>query len=369
MKPLRVYSTDLSFYTNYIEKLVEEAHAGFSPAIKRFAEYVPRLATLSHNDIPNAKLTVEDAQCVYAREHGFDHWAEFAEFVNLVAKDGSKEPFVEFIHAVEGDHIDVVEKLLDQDPDLIHHVASTHKSPLHSCPSVELTSLLLSRGAPADLETPLPGGTPLVHALIWGRTKKAETIAVINLAPENMRVAAGLGRIDLLEKMWQKNGSLISEAKSGRTYYRPNYGWFPWTPGDSDQEVLDEALIYAATNGQINAAQYLIDRGANVDGLAYETRPLIRAAWRGQTETIDWLLDHGASIDATGWLGGHAKGTTALHIAASIGDLALVKHLLDRGANLHIRDQLYNGKPDGWADNFGHTEVRDFLQPLCESQK
>ena len=144
----------------------------------------------------------------------------------------------------------------------------------------------------------------------------------------------------------------------------PNYGWFPWRPGDDEQEILDEGLIYASTNGRIEAAAVLVDRGARIDGKVYGTTPLIRATWRGQIEMVDWLLDRGAGIDVAGWLGGHAKGATALHIAASGGNLALVQQLLERGADPLLRDELYQGTPQGWADHFAQGEISAFLAKL-----
>ena len=347
-----------------MEKLVEEARAGFSPAVGRMSSSVPRLAHIRVSDIPQAELTINDARWVYAREHGFGTWEEFTAFVGHVAAGSQEEPFVEFIHAVEEGDTDVVERHLDRDPDLVRQVGSSHKSSLHSAANAQLAMLLVSRGAPVDMEVPLQGGTPLMHALVWGAVQKADAIATVTLAPGNLRVAAGLGRVDLLQKMWMEDGALAQEARAGRTYYRPNYGWFPWKPGDDDQEILDEALVYAATNGRTFAAQVLVDRGADVNGLAYETRPLIRAAWKGHTEMVDWLLDHGASIDATGWLGGHVKGGTALHLTANNGNLALARHLVDRGADLTVRDEMYGGRPEGWANHHGHTEVRDFLRSL-----
>lgn len=50
--------------------------------------------------------------------------------------------------------------------------------------------------------------------------------------------------------------------------------------------MLDEGFIYAATNGRINAAEFLVERGADVNGLVYETHPLHRAAWKSQMEMI-----------------------------------------------------------------------------------
>ena len=52
---------------------------------------------------------------------------------------------------------------------------------------------------------------------------------------------------------------------------------------------------------------------------------------------------------------------TALHIAASSGHLALVKQLIERGADPNQRDPLYDGTPQGWANHNGQIAIRDYL--------
>lgn len=271
---------------------------------------------------------------------------------------------MDFIQAVEQGDIAIVDRQLDEDVDLLRHVASTRKTCLHSVANAEMAQHLIDWGAAVDAEAPVPGGTALIHALIWGQRDVAEVLAAISLSPGNLRVAAGLGRMQLLEPMWTSAGELTAQAPTGRDYYRPNDSWFAWAPGDDDQEVLDEALIYAATNGRLQAAEYLVARGANVDGLAYETSALIRAVWAQQTEMVEWLLDQGASVNARGWLGGHLQGATALHIAANGGHLDLARLLVDRGADVMLRDALNDATAEGWAEYHNHPDVRDFLHSV-----
>ncbi len=366
---LRLYTTDLSFYDGYISMLVQEAVAGFSPAVQRMHTSVPRLARIDPGDIPTANLTIDDGHAVYAGEHGFDSWKAFTAWAAQIESGTVQDRFPAFIEAVERTDSATVDHLLDEDPDLVQHVATTGKSALQSTDNAALAAHLISRGAPVGLESPVPGGTPLMRALVWGHTEVAEVLSAVSLAPGNLRVAAGLGRLDLLATMWHAGGSLAAQARAGCDYYRPNYGWFAWTPADNDQEVLDEALVYAATNGRVAAAQYLVDRGADVNGLAYQTTALHRATWKGHAAMVEWLLERGAAIDAKGWLGGHVQGGTALHIAANSGHLELARLLVARGANVTARDALYDGAPDGWANHFKHSEVRDFLRPLREARE
>lgn len=368
MTPLKIYTADVAFYEGYMESLATEAAAGFAPAIARLIAHTPRFQASKPAQIPAAKPDADDARWVYAREHGFNDWPAFAEHLSKLANGEAKEPFITFIAACEAGDAKQVWQSLDQHPDLVGYNCSTHKPPLHSTNSLEVARLLIEAGAPLASETPLPGGTALAHALLWGVTDMAELIAEHELAPANLRVAAGLGRMDLLKAMFAADGALKPQARHGRGYYRANYGWFAWTPSDVEQEILDEGLIYAATNGRIEAMEFLVDHGADTNGKAYETTALLRAAWKGQRQAIDWLFDHGAHIDDTGWLGGHAQGTTPLHIAASQGDRTLVEYLIARGADPTLCDALYDGTPDGWATQYNHTELAQYLREQRETR-
>lgn len=341
--------------------MAEEAREGFEPALQRMRGCVQRFAGSSNSDI-RQDATIEDAKLVYARELGFEDWETFCQALEEIESGDREAPSVAFIRAVEGGDVEMARMLLEKTPDLANCRTSTDKTALHSAMNVEMASLLIERGASLDVEIPLPGGTPLMHHLVWGSDETAEVIAGHSLSPGNLRVAAGLGRIDLLERLLPEPGQPTPEACARRDYYRPNYGWYPWMPSEDVQEVLDEALSYAARNGRMEAAAYLVEHGADVNGLAYESRRMLYAAWKNRIEMIEWLLDHGAEVDGTGWLGGHVKGATALHLAGNSGHLELAKLLVARGADPTLRDPQYNGPPDGWAHHHNHPEVAAYLK-------
>jgi ankyrin repeat protein len=77
-------------------------------------------------------------------------------------------------------------------------------------------------------------------------------------------------------------------------------------------------------------------------------------------------LDHGADINQKATFGGatHGQGITALHMAAQCGHMAVVKLLVERGADRRIEDDLYKSTAVGAAAYFGQNEVRDYLRSL-----
>jgi len=355
---LRLYSHEIGFHTPYLARLAEEAADGFAEARGRIAR-VPRF-----RDLDPEAATLVDALEVSAVEHGFADWRAMELRLREIRTGAYSEPSIDFFHKVEEGDLDAVAQHLDAEPELVNAVASTQKSALHSVGSAAMADLLLARGADPRIETMLPGGTALVHAIIWGWPDVARVIAARDRAPDNLRVAAGLNDLDAIEAAFDASGAPTPAAKAGRAYYRPNYGWFPFSTGDGDQEVLDEALILAATNGHLEAAEALVGKGAKIDGRAYETTALLRATFRNRVGMVGWLLERGADPNGTGWLGGHAKGVTAFHLAAADGRREIIERLRAAGADPGATDDLYNGTPAGWARFHGHPDLAEELQRL-----
>jgi hypothetical protein len=361
---LRVRTGDIEWYGQYIDKMVQEARDGFHPAIDRLRIHVVRFAGMSNAEIANGEPTREDGQLVYAREHGFQSWGEMADYAERMRKGEVNDSYGTFVYAIEGKDPETVQDLLKSDPGLVHEGGSNSKTPLHCTPDVRVIRILLEHGAPVEKEALGAGGTALVHALHWGWAEKAELLAEHSLAPANLRVAAGLGRMDLAEAMFEEDGSLTPDAGANREFYRPNYGWFPWAPSDDPQEVLDEGLSYAARNGRIEAMEYLKARGADLNAVTYLAPPIHYTVWRGLMEALLWLVDNGADVNALGSFGGHARGVTALHLAASDGSLDIVKYLISQGVDVTVKDELYGGDALGWAQHFKRPEMVDYLKTV-----
>ena len=357
-KSLRLYSDEIGFHTPYLARLAKEAADGFEEARRRFS------LSRHYESLDVDSVTLIEALEVSAIEHGFVDWRAMELRLRDIQEGTYSERSIDFFHKVEEGNVDAVSQHLDAEGELVNAVASTQKSALHSVGSAEMAELLLDRGANPQIETMLPGGTALIHAIIWGWPEVARTIAQRDRAPDNLRVAAGLNDMEAIDAAFDNSGSLTKSARQHRAYYRPNYGWFPWETSDDDQEVLDEALILAATNGHLEAAEALVMRGAQVDGRAYETTPLLRATFRNRIEMVHWLLDQGADPNGTGWLGGHAKGVTAFHLAAADGRREIIEYLKRAGADPSATDELYQGTPAGWASFHGQPDLAEELQRL-----
>ncbi len=207
----------------------------------------------------------------------------------------------------------VVEMLVAAGADL-EATAGEGWRPLHNAAGMGSTHVLknlLEAGADPLAEACGSGGTALVHALFHGYHGTAKLLATYAYAPANLRVAAGLGDTERIAALVPVYGQPMATASSARGFFRHHAEYPMWTPTTAPQEVLDEALVYAAHNGQREAVDLLLAKGACINGRPYYA--------------------------------------TALHQAVIMGDRVMVAHLLARGADPTMRDGMHGGRPADWA--------------------
>ncbi|PLC51059.1 hypothetical protein CR159_05565 [Pollutimonas subterranea] len=117
-------------------------------------------------------------------------------------------------------------------------------------------------------------------------------------------------------------------------------------------------LMYLAVLGDTKRAKDLIRRGAMVNRLGWT--PLHYAASTGKLETAKMLIANNAIIDAPA-----PDGTTALMMAAHSGSEAMVRLLLDHGAEVTTQNLQKLDAAD-WAINNKHTALAAMLESLTD---
>jgi uncharacterized protein len=105
------------------------------------------------------------------------------------------------------------------------------------------------------------------------------------------------------------------------------------TKVESRNSKDESPLMMAAIKGQLEIAEQLIARGADVNKPGWT--PLHYAASSGQVAIINLLLEHHAYIDASS-----PNGSTPLMMAALYGSPGAVKTLLEAGADPLIKNDL-----------------------------
>lgn len=334
-------------------------------------------------------VSVGEARSDLAARHGYSSWQQLRRHVDAMRRgDEPPTPFVLAYRAIEANDLAGVVELVDRFPDLVAQRGTNGNDLIGMAgdPSIvsfliergadvnrgndygwtklhqagygndpELARLLLAAGARTDLSARGDGGTPLIAALFWGHREVAE---LLGGEPGNLRVAAGLGDLELIRH-------LVGTPAAGahRGFYRPHGGFPVWQPTDDPQEVLDEALVWAAKAGRVDAIRLLVDFGAHVDADPYRGTPLAWAAVNGRVEAVRALVELGADPNRRGTFGGpsHGQGVTATHLAAQSGQRGSVVALLELGADPLIVDELHGGTALGWARSGGHSELADVL--------
>jgi len=310
---------------------------------ERYADQVAGFARERLTGTPGA---LAQAQFVIARAHGFESWPRLAH--HLEALGGSRTPVSAFEEAADaiiaGDRV-TLERLLDEHPDLVHARSSRqHRATLlhyvaangvenyrqETPPNiVEIARLLLDAGAAVDAEADMYGGgaTTLGLAMTSAHPRRAGVqndladlllergarigsgsvrSCLMNGCPEaaeylarrgvplDLEEAAGIGRLDLVERYFDEPRSLADPA---------------WR-----QEVGDALMM---------------------------------AVWYERTDVVAFHLDRG--FDPAWKARGHGESRTALHLAAYEGRVAIVELLLRHAAPVNVTDDVHGTTPLVWA--------------------
>ncbi len=159
-----------------------------------------------------------------------------------------------------------------------------------SCEDAALTELLVEAGSPVD---GVDGGVPpLTQALFYRSTAVAEVL-VNHGATVDLEFAAGLGLLERLPTFFDADGNLSPNAGVHHSPART-----PIPPADdAENELIEQAMVYAAINGQTEVIAQLLERGADVTAQpsGYTHRiPLTNWA-RNHPDTVAFLVERGAA--------------------------------------------------------------------------
>jgi hypothetical protein len=209
--------------------------------------------------------------------------------------------------------------------------------------NVEIAALLLDRGAALN---GAGGWSPLEEALYWKNPGVIDLLLARGASLHNLRIAAGLGRTDLIESFFRSDGSLKPEAgKLAWPFGEPEDSslgcnikaelqakFAAWT--NDPQDIINNAFVYACMHNQMEAAKLLLQKGAQIDAVP-------------------------PGFDYSG---------TGLHYAALNGHRAMMEFLIEQGTDVSIKDTKVHSTPAGWADHGGHPDLREYLDEIARGQ-
>jgi len=278
------------------------------------AKFHPAMRAVQTGDLEKfKKLVAEDPSLTTARSS-----KSHPTLLQCVALDGKDKP----------NNLEMASVLVDAGAELNEPLVAA--CGINNRPVVEL---LLDHGAAVD---GTGGWSPLEEALYWDSRDVLALLLERGAKVQNLRIAAGLGRTDLIEGYFNPEGSLKPEA-----------GKINW-PWGLDIEELNRRHLSERVNAWSQDGQGIINNA------------FVYACMHGHIDAAKLLLEKGAEINVIP--GGFDYAGTGLHYAALNGHQRMVEFLLQQGADRSIKDTKVNSTAAGWAEHGGHPELRDVLE-------
>jgi len=162
---------------------------------------------------------------------------------------------------------------------------------------------------------PPPRSQALEFALTYARPHLIPVLTRIWPLPDNLPHAAAMGNLSRVKQWFDDSGApalgdLQNHFSSSSPQARRDLQWGPPTA----QQVLDMALALSVINGHLEVADFLLERGADIN--------------------TTWSSHEPASI---------------LHELVLQGNYESMRFLIDRGIDMTIKDYRWNATARGWA--------------------
>lgn len=287
------------------------------------AKFHPAIAAIRSGDLEKFKALVSQDPSLATSRSSRSH----PTLLQCVTLDGNDKP----------NNVEMARVLIEAGAELNGALVAAASINNHA-----VAKLLLDCGAGID---GTGGWLPLEEALYWNSRDVLALLLERGAAVQNLRIAAGLGRTDLIEGYFNADGSL-----------RPEAGKINWPWGGL------EAI--ACSNFDQTGKQQL---AARVNEWSQDRQGIINNAFvyacmHGHIEAAKLLLQKGAEINVVP--GGFDYAGTGLHYAALNGQRAMVEFLLQHGADRDVKDTKVGSTAAGWAEHGGHLELRDVLLAL-----
>ena len=264
------------------------------------AKFHPAMKAVQADDLDTFKALLGEDPSLATSRSSKGH----PTLLQCVVLDGKDRP-----HNVE-----MAQILIDAGAELNEAFVATASMDNRAC-----AELLLDHGATID---GTGGWSPLEEALYWNSQNVLALLLERGAKVQNLRTAAGLGRTDLIESFFNADGTLKPEAGKVNSPWGERKRW-----SQDQQNIVNNAFVFACMHGHIDAAKLLLDKGAEINVIP----------------------------------GGFDYAGTGLHYAALNGHRAMVDLLLARGADRTIKDTKVSSTAAGWAEHGGHPEILDLL--------
>ncbi|HJN30501.1 MAG TPA: hypothetical protein QF604_21560, partial [Candidatus Latescibacteria bacterium] len=205
-----------------------------------------------------------------------------------------------------------------------------------NCPRV--VESLIAGGV--DSEAPAPG-VMLAYPMLFGFTECCEMLANAG-ARLDLRFAAGLGRIDVMETFVGPAGLLPDQGLADPYTRSVVARGEPSVRAErTDDVVLGQALLYACLHGRLEAAEWLLAHGARADALV-----------------------RGTDVDSTVLhrLAGPSFGETRDKTDVEQERLPIVEWVLAHGGDPTVPDAMHNAPATSWVRHAGLDQIAALME-------
>jgi ankyrin repeat protein len=285
------------------------------------AKFHPAIAAINSGDLETFKALIAQDPTLATGRSSRSH----PTLLQCVALEGKDKP----------NNVEMARVLIDSGAEL--------NEPLVASASMNnraVAEVLLDSGAAID---GTGGWLPLEEALYWNSQDVLALLLERGAAVQNLRIAAGLGRTDLIEGYFNSDGSLKPEAGK--------INW-PW----GDLETI--ACSNQGQTGKQSLSSRVKEWSQDAPGII--NNAFVYACMHGHIDAARLLLEHGAEINVVP--GGFDYAGTGLHYAALNGHRAMVEFLLQQGADREVKDTKVGSNAAGWAEHGRHLEIAELLR-------
>ena len=316
-------------------------------ALRRLREFHPDYAKLAESELARARFSLADAQFTLAREYRFSSWVKIKARIEMLT--ASHDPAVALQAAILANDIAGVAGLLEKFPALKDRLdeplpdygfgATPLMAAVHRT-NREMIELLLSAGADINARSHWWAGS-------FGVLDNDHGLAdflIARGARVDAHAAARLGMLDKLRELIAADPAVVASR------------------GGDGQTPLHFAC-------SVEVARFLLDHGAEIDALDVDHESTPAQYMMGdRREVARYLVSRGCRTD--------------LLMAAALGDLDLVRRLLDEdpsrvhlsvsrehfpmknpraGGSIYIWTLGPNKTPHVLAHESGHASVLQYL--------